>query len=167
MDTGLITTVFGVIATIATLVATAFGLLWRRGEKAQNDLVVALRAQALSSETRAISSDQRAIAAEARFTRLVSEFKINVVALNKASIAFDPGALVGSVPPPPGVEEPTGVYFAEGRRARAVILDDREEFARKREPPLNPEAERRERDRIAKLSRNYVLEDSDRPPRRR
>lgn len=159
-----VTEVFAAVATISTVVSTVVGVLWKSEKSAQTQLIDSLKAQALSSETRAIASDQRAAAAENRLSKLVSEFKINVVALNKASVAFDSGALVGSVPPPPGIEEPTGVYFAEGRRARAVIFDDREELERKRAAPLNPESERLERERINKLSRQYL----DTPlPRRR
>lgn len=167
MDATTIAWALGAATATGLAVRAAASAVWASEKAAQHELITSLKAQALSSETRAIASDQARERLQSRYDKLVGEFKVNVVALNKASVWADPGALIGSVPPPPGVDEPTGIYMAEGRRARSVILDDREELERARQQPLNPEAERRERERVDRLTRQYALEEDERRRRER
>lgn len=171
--------VAGAITGVSTIVSTAIGVLWKSQKDAQGELVDSLRRQALSSETARIASDQARSLAEKRAGELemklrykTQEFQRAVEALNKARVRVDPGALVGSVPPPPKWEDPSAVWHVEADRQIAYFggRSDREEAERRRQRPLNPEAERRERERRAadeRAARRYLADkDDSEPPRR-
>lgn len=147
-------------------VAAVMGALWKSQKDANTELIDTLKRQALSSETRAIASDtarnlaeKRAGELEMKYGYLKQQWHRAVRALNVAQIRVDPGALVGTVSSPPGPEEPTGVWAVEAERRVNYFIDDSE---RARQRPLNPENERQERERIDKLSRQYLDDESSR-----
>lgn len=169
----------GAITAVALAVSAAIGKLWSSEKDAQRELTESLKRQALSSETARIAADQakslaekRAGELEMRYGYLRDQYKRAVAALNAARVRVDPGAMVGSVPPAPSWDDPSAVWNVEGERQAGYFLSgraEREEHERRRQRPLNPSAERRERDAEAldwfegRAPRYLAGEDSDPP----
>lgn len=150
-------------ASLAEIVLSVLGtggvvsVLWAWGtgkEKAlldsKDEQIKALKAQALSSETARIASEQarviveqdRAVLAE-RYKFLAAEYKDTGNALRELVRTNDVQKHGTSIAPGPrDTDDPTLRFLietpADRDRARAI--------AREREPPLNPDADRRERE---------------------
>lgn len=170
----------GAVEIIGTVVGTGgiVSVLWAWGNANKNEYVASLleqikglKANALSSETARIAADQAKAVAEKRagelelkYGYLKQQHRRLVDALDAAQHRVDPGAFVGKIPKLPEPEEPSAVWVVEGDRRASYFLGDRgrEDAERRRQQPLNPDAERRERERIDDLSRWYL--DSSNPP---
>lgn len=141
-------------------------ILWAWGNANKKEYVDSLLGQikALQEQIKALQeSNQAKSELEAKYRYLKLQHQRLVDALDAAQHRVDPGAMVGKIPRLPEPEEPSAVWIVEGDRRASYFLGDREEAERRRQSPLNPEAERRERERIEKLSRWY-LDSSDPPP---
>lgn len=143
----------------------AIAALWHKSESRADETIDAMRKQANASETRAIASDQarnvaekRAGELELKYAFLKQQWQRTVEALSHAQVMVDPGALVGTISSPPGPEEPTGVWAIEADRRASYFLADRDEAERRRQRSLNPDADRRERERVDAIARGYVLD---------
>jgi hypothetical protein len=178
MEASVIAWILGSAAATGLAVRQAAAAVWKTGLDAQKELVESLKRQALSSETARIAADaaksvaeRRAGELEMRYAYMKKSYKQAVEALNKARVWVDPGAMVGAVSEPPAWDDPSAVWHVEGAKQADYFLGrdgDREEAERRRQRPLNPDAERRERERLNKLSREYLDEsDSSNPPPRR
>lgn len=140
----------GAVGAIGIAVSGAMGLMWRSEKAAQKDLAESLKRQALSSETARIAADQgKALAEkkagelEMRHAYLKQRYRLLVKALNAARVRVDPGALIGSVPPDPGDDEPSAVWHVAGDQAVRYFGERTaaEEAERLRQRPMNPDTD--------------------------
>lgn len=166
-------------AGAAEIIGALFGggsvvsILWAWGNANKNEFVASLKAQiaqltenAKSSELARSAAEKYAGELEIKYKFKDQQFKRAVDALNVAHVRLDPSALIGSVPPPPKWDDPSAVWHVEAERQIGYIVGshEREEAERRRQRPLNPEAERREG--LDRKLHRYLADDSEPPTRR-